>query len=140
MVGIFLLFLFISCSWAISYLCDGDNERIQGVVDAVCLLLYILLLMHQGVCRRLVELLSHRSPTVITPALRAVGLCSSFILSVHFQGNIATGNDVQTQTILNSGVLPPLCVLLGHAKRSIRKETAWTFSNITAGVSACEVL
>lgn len=30
--------------WAISYLCDGSNDKVQAVIDA-------------GVCRRLVELL-----------------------------------------------------------------------------------
>merc|ERR1712232_235550 len=71
-------------------------------------------------CNRLVELLGHSSPLVQTPALRAVG-------------NIATGDDQQTQAIIQRGVLPSLVKLLSHAKKTIRKETCWTISNITAG-------
>lgn len=44
-----------------------------------------------------------------------------------------TGDDVQTQIILNSGALPCILQLLGSDKDSIRKEAAWTISNITAG-------
>merc|ERR1719296_173275 len=47
--------------WALSYLSDGVNEKIQAVIEA-------------GVCRRLVELLLHPSPAVQTPALRTVGI------------------------------------------------------------------
>merc|ERR1719421_1419392 len=96
--------------WALSYLSDGTNDRIAAVIQA-------------GVCRRLVELLTHTSPLVQTPALRAVG-------------NIVTGDDAQTQVILQSQALSSLLKLLSHAKKAIRKESCWTISNITAGSRA----
>ncbi|GFZ13929.1 importin alpha isoform 2 [Actinidia rufa] len=73
------------------------------------------------VCLRLVELLLHPSPTVLIPALRTVG-------------NIVTGDDVQTQSIIDHGALQCLLSLLTHNhKKSIKKEACWTISNITAG-------
>eukprot|EP00281_Chroomonas_sp_CCMP1168_P028548 CAMPEP_0206254502 /NCGR_PEP_ID=MMETSP0047_2-20121206/23725_1 /ASSEMBLY_ACC=CAM_ASM_000192 /TAXON_ID=195065 /ORGANISM="Chroomonas mesostigmatica_cf, Strain CCMP1168" /LENGTH=515 /DNA_ID=CAMNT_0053680793 /DNA_START=170 /DNA_END=1717 /DNA_ORIENTATION=+ len=93
--------------WALSYLSDGTNEKIQAVIDA-------------GVCRRLIELLMHVSPQVKTPALRTVG-------------NIVTGDDTQTQLVINCSVLPCLLSLLESDRKGIRKETCWTISNITAG-------
>eukprot|EP00922_Rhytidocystis_sp_ex-Travisia-forbesii_P012251 GHVS01018489.1.p1 GENE.GHVS01018489.1~~GHVS01018489.1.p1 ORF type:complete len:551 (+),score=92.44 GHVS01018489.1:159-1811(+) len=93
--------------WALSYLSDGPNERIQAVIDA-------------GVAERLVDLLVHQSPLVQTPALRTVG-------------NIVTGDDKQTQVIIQHGAIPNLLALLESPKRGIRKEACWTISNITAG-------
>jgi len=72
------------------------------------------------VCRRLVELLLNPSPSVQTPALRTVG-------------NIVTGDDLQTQFVINHNALPCLLSLLSSQKKGIRKETCWTISNITAG-------
>ncbi|XP_076960041.1 importin subunit alpha-2-like [Bidens hawaiensis] len=94
--------------WALSYLSDGTNDKIQAVIEA-------------GVCRRLVELLQHPSPSVLIPALRTVG-------------NIVTGDDLQTQCIIEHGALPCLLSLLtNNHKKSIKKEACWTISNITAG-------
>jgi len=93
--------------WALSYLSDGSNDKIQAVIEA-------------GVCRRMVELLMHTSYSVQTPALRTVG-------------NIVTGDDLQTQIIINVSALPCLLALLSSPKKGIRKEACWTISNITAG-------
>ena len=99
----------IDACWAISYLSDGANDKIQAVIEA-------------GIPRRLVELLTHNSTSVQTPALRSVG-------------NIVTGDDLQTQIIINCGALPALLALLSSQKDGIRKEACWTISNVTAGNS-----
>ena len=94
--------------WALSYLSDGTNDRIQAVIEV-------------NVCKRLVELLVHPTAAVLIPALRTVG-------------NIVTGNDTQTQMIINCGALQCLLQLLtNYNKKSIKKESCWTISNITAG-------
>jgi hypothetical protein len=48
-------------------------------------------------------------------------------------GNIVTGDDTQTQIVLNCSVMQCLVHLLASPKESIRKEACWTISNITAG-------
>ncbi len=102
--------ILIDACWAISYLSDGSNDKIQAVIES-------------GVCRRLVDLLLHQSTSVQTPALRSIG-------------NIVTGDDFQTQVIISSGALPALLSLLSSPKDGIRKEACWTISNITAGSPA----
>ena len=93
--------------WALSYLSDGPNDKIQAVIET-------------GAVARLVELLNHPKHCIQTPALRTVG-------------NIVTGTDKQTQIVLDHLALSFLAKLLSHAKKNIRKEACWTISNITAG-------
>ncbi|KAM3401063.1 hypothetical protein ACQJBY_001066 [Aegilops geniculata] len=94
--------------WALSYLSDGTNDKIQSVIES-------------GVFPRLVELLLHPSASVLIPALRTVG-------------NIVTGDDLQTQCVIDHQALPCLLNLLTtNHKKSIKKEACWTISNITAG-------
>jgi len=96
--------------WALSYLSDGDNDKIK-------------VLLQHGICHAVVRLLGHESPTVQTPALRVIG-------------NIVTGDDFQTQAAIEAGALPALKRLLdGNTKKSIKREVCWTLSNITAGTT-----
>ncbi|KAL0700561.1 hypothetical protein Bca4012_056683 [Brassica carinata] len=94
--------------WTLSYLSDGDNDKIQTVINA-------------GVIPRLVQLLAHHLPSVLIPALRTIG-------------NVVTGDDIQTQEVLNHQALPRILLILTNTyKRSIKKEACWVISNITAG-------
>lgn len=95
-----------SC-WALSYLSDGCNDRLEEIV-------------HSGVIAPLVAHLTTAEINVITPALRALG-------------NLVTGTDSQTDAVIECGVLPALCNLLKHNRMNLVKEAAWTVSNITAG-------
>ncbi|KAK9161768.1 hypothetical protein Syun_008109 [Stephania yunnanensis] len=93
---------------ALYYLSDDTNEKIQAVIEA-------------GVCPRLAKLLLHPNADVRMPALRTVG-------------NIATGDDFQTQFLIDNQVLPCLHQLLTQDnKKGIKRKACWTISNILAG-------
>lgn len=94
-----------SACWAASYLSQGDNTRIQAILN-------------HNMVNQLVILLKHPKSRIQSPALKTVG-------------NIVTGDDQQTQAVVDAGALPILKHLLKH--KQFRQEAAWTISNITAG-------
>lgn len=97
--------------WAMSYLTDGTNDRIDTVLE-------------YGALMPLVHLLANSNDlSVLTPVLRTIG-------------NIVTGTDNQTQQVIDTGAVSCFHKLLTHPKQSIQKEAAWTLSNITAGTPA----
>lgn len=55
--------------------------------------------------------------------------------SLRIIGNIVTGNEEQTQKVIDVEIIPKLFVLLSHEKVTVRKECCWILSNITAGSS-----
>ena len=94
--------------WALSYLTDGDEATaLQQALEA-------------GVAARVAALLRHPSNSVQTPALRTVG-------------NIVTGDEVQTQVVINVGALEMLAYVFTTGKRGLKKEACWAISNIMAG-------
>jgi len=94
--------------WALSYLSDGDEARIQTVIDA-------------QIVPGLQRCLGFDMVQIQIPAVRSLG-------------NIATGNDLQTDLVVNNDeIIDKLYGLLFSAKGSVKRETCWTFSNIMAG-------
>lgn len=99
----------VDAAWGLSYISEGDEERVQLVVDG-------------GIVLRVIELTRSPTHSLKMPAMRILG-------------NIASGNDEQTQVLINNGALYAFEELLRHTRRNIRKEACWTVSNIAAGHS-----
>ena len=96
--------------WAFAYISDGDSTNIQSVIET-------------NVVTKIVSMLRNSIyPQVVSPALRVLG-------------NLVTGDDVQTQHVLDMDALSVIVPLLGHSKKIVKKEAAWALSNITAGNS-----
>ncbi|KAL9653050.1 hypothetical protein ABK040_015564 [Willaertia magna] len=95
------------CCWALSYMADMP----EGLS---------LIANNKKLLEKLMELCQHVQPSICTPTLRTIG-------------NVATGNEMETQALLDVGVLKVLDYCMTAPKKGIRKEAAWTISNITAG-------
>jgi len=106
--------------FAIPVYCDvlKNNERKEILTDAMWGLSYIsdsgekaiIKILECGACETIVGLLSCPHNNIVLPAIRALG-------------NFVTGEDTETQTVMDSGVLMPLHDLLSHEDAAIRKES-----------------
>jgi HEAT repeat protein len=96
--------------WAVSYLSDGSNEKIEACLQA-------------GLVPTMIRLMGHTALSVVVPALRTLG-------------NIVSGTEGQTQAVLDSGGLQVLIPHLHSQRAGIRKETCWALSNVAAGTQA----
>ena len=96
--------------WALSYLSDGAKERVNDLLNPALLV-------------KIIQLLTHEQVAIAIPCLRTIG-------------NIVTGDDDQTQMAIEAGLIPALNTILAHNKKTVRKESCWVLSNITAGTEA----
>lgn len=92
--------------WALSYVSDGDDRRVQALLDI-------------GVLPRIVHCLSHPMVSMQNAAVRTIG-------------NLVTGNSQQTRMVINSGALPSFIQLVRSPKRTVVKEAVWAISNMAA--------
>ena len=93
--------------WAFSYISDGTDQRMAHITKT-------------NILPKLVLCLRHNNIAISVACLRTIG-------------NILTGSDEQAQKALDAGALDAMKDLLGHTKKAIRKEVAWSISNVTAG-------
>ena len=95
--------------WALAYLSDGEEQKIDLVVGT-------------GVAPKLIRLLED-----------AKFGSSGKMPVVRILGNFVSGNEIKTQTAIDAGILNHLGRLLGNKKKQMRKESSWLASNIACG-------
>eukprot|EP01060_Flectonema_neradi_P025550 TRINITY_DN3435_c2_g1_i1.p1 TRINITY_DN3435_c2_g1~~TRINITY_DN3435_c2_g1_i1.p1 ORF type:complete len:527 (+),score=115.22 TRINITY_DN3435_c2_g1_i1:51-1631(+) len=96
--------------WALSYVSDGNNNRIQLVMQL------------PEIVPTLMRIVAMHDSQLCSPALRTLG-------------NFATGTDEQTQQVINAGLLHTLKKILSspNTKEGVVNECCWTISNILLG-------
>lgn len=102
--------ILVDALWSLSYLSDGDDTNVNTVSQ------------YPDILPVLLAYLKSSDVQVLLPALRTVG-------------NLTTGGDLPTQTVIDAGALPILRPLLFSTRGNVLKEAAWCMSNIMAGTA-----
>lgn len=96
--------------WALSHITHISNDAIGAVVAVPNMAVSIV------ACARLLQ-----NPSISKPILRAIG-------------NIISGDNQHAQVLIDLGIIPLLFdIFKSESRAEVKKEQAWTFSNITAG-------
>lgn len=101
--------LLVDGLWTLSYLSDGDDCKIQAII-----------MNAPQTIPFAVQQLTRNKSSFMAPALR-------------FLGNVVSGDEEQTQAVVDAGILQVISPCLHHPRKQIRKEATWLLSNIAAG-------
>ncbi|KAK8623650.1 hypothetical protein V6N13_065016 [Hibiscus sabdariffa] len=100
--------------WALSYLSDGTNDKIEAVITAGCII------SHQA--------LSCLSNLLTNNYKRSIKKEACWTIS-----NITARNEEQIQAVIEANIIAPLVHLLQNDEFDIKGEAAWAISNVTSG-------
>jgi importin subunit alpha-6/7 len=117
--------------WGLSYISDGENSRLQEVLDAGLL---------SPVIKALASTSSPSSSAALstTTTINSRGNESLRTASLRVIGNILSGDEIQTQAVLDHNILSIFTDLLSNSslRSNFKKEVCWSLSNITAGTQS----